>query len=223
MAYSCPHCQTEIKGVTTEETVKARVDAKEGVIKARDGEIRLLKEDLVKKKALAASAETLQGERDTAIRDLADYQSKASRTATMRGLGIDTSTDDGAGVESSFQALHASAVAGLEEKSTFEQWIADAEGARLNPLLAHYFEGIGENEELPAAAAATGTPKRRGLLAPDNNTRTAPIVRAKLMTPAQLKAHTEGMGPKEYREWHQEHGKEYGAPPLHDPPKDPTA
>lgn len=213
MGFDCPHCSKSIDGVTTEATLKERVAAKQAEVTAKAGEVTLLKAELVTSKQLAASAEALKAERDTAVRELGDFQTQATRSTSLRGIGVDTATDAGKAVEKSFLALYASDMVGVEEaeKPTFAEWVAKEDGARANPLLGNYFtEGGGAG-----GAIGDGTVGgKKGLVPGERGVTDPPIIPGKKMTPGQLRAHLQDMEPDEYRAWHAKYGETYGAPAL---------
>lgn len=219
----CPHCKVDIPGVTTEATVKERVDAKQRDVDAKGAEIVLLKASLVTKTALAASAQALTIERDTAVKALSDHKSEAGRASSLRGIGVDTATDDGQAVQKAFLALYASDQVGVAEadQRTFEDWVGNEEGARKNPLLASYFtdEAVAK-AAAEAAARAAGVGSKKGLFNKDTNVTTPPLVPGKKMDRYELQAFLEKKTPDEVRAWQKEHGEQYGMKAF---PEKPTA
>lgn len=214
MAYNCPHCQQGIEEVVPADTVKTRVDAK-------NQEIALLKGELKTAKDTASSSETFKRERDAATAELLDLRESSSRAASLRGLGIDTSTEEGMKLEKTFLALHRSENAGLEdgERSSFGDWLENEEGARTNPLLDRYFSSSEKQLEGQTSSEMNGrttTGNRTGRFPKDRAVGDPPPERRGKMKPGELRVFLQKMSPPQVRTWMEKHGDEYGmnAPPT---------
>jgi len=149
----CPHCSVDIPNVLTQETLEGRINS---IKDAKQGEINLLTTSLAEAKTKAAGYDSMKTAHDAAVAKIAAMETATARSTALASAGI---TDAGklAGIE----AIFASQNAGLADadKLDFAAWIADADGARMHPLLAPHFNGApgvpaGDAAEAAAASSA---------------------------------------------------------------------
>lgn len=159
---SCPHCSEALEGFLTQETHKARLDAKE----AENAKLR----DVVSKSQDSLSQlATIKAERD----EIAASMARLERTSMLKDRGI---TDPE--VISTLELIHNAKNAGLDEPVAFEDF--EGWGATEHPLLSSFFV---EPEATPEGEAAPRVTTKLPTREPNTGQPPAPT---KKMTPAQL-------------------------------------
>jgi len=221
VAHKCPACSADVPGVLTQEDHEKR-------LKAKSGEIELLRAELTTSADKAGRFDQVESERARLAGEVVRLTEGASRTSALAALGIHDPRE-----VKSFSALYASDAAGLEEPPSFADWLAAEDGARANPLLAPKLAAAPPGAP-PAPPGAPPAPPRPGAPPvppapawPAGNTGAGPVPPGapKRLTPSQLRTMFQSMTPAQVDAWKAQHGANYGlapaAPPA--PPAKPPA
>lgn len=212
MPHKCPSCDAEVPGVVPQTTLEQRIEAK-------NGEIRLLQNELATTRDKAGRFDSVEAERDRLNGELVELREGNSRRDALLAIGV---TDQN--VASSFAALYSSATAALdaEARPTFGDWLQADDGAKANPLLAGFFAGndgasgtseTPSNGTPPALPAATGRPAP-SFPAPNTHANPNPPSSTPKLSPGQLRQMFQNMTPEQVKAWQAQHGQAHGwAPP----------
>lgn len=212
MPHKCPQCDAEVPGVVQQTTLEQRIEAK-------NGEIRLLQDELATTRDKAGRFDAVEQERDRLNGELVELREGNLRRDALLAIGV---TDQN--VAASFAALYSSATAALESEArpTFDAWLESDDGAKSNPLLAGFFagnDGATDDPSIPTNGTPPGLPAttRRtapSFPAPNTHANPNPPSTTPKLSPGQLRQMFQNMTPAQVQAWQQQHGQAHGwAPP----------
>lgn len=214
MPFECPHCSKEIAGAMTQASLEQRLNEQR---QAKQGEIKLLQDQLEASGDKAGRFDGVEAERDRLLSAVARLTDGATRRDQLAALGIYDAT-----VHATFGILYDSAVAGLEgeDRPTFEAWLADEEaGARLNPVLAPMFNGAEAPEGTtgPIVADPLAVKRPATFPAPGTDVKAGPAPLDRAVDAGQIRKMLQNMSVDEVRVWQEQHGDKYGWSPPSKP------
>lgn len=163
---ACPHCAADIaslEGFVPQAKLEER-------LKAKDGEIKALRESVTGLQGAAKEHGELKAERDRLAAELGSFKTRTERTEALRSAKLKPE------LLPSMEAIYASEISGLEEdkRPAFSDWLSGP--AREHVLLAPHF----------AAPAATGAPPQQQRTAPPPSAGGEPPAGASRLSPAQV-------------------------------------